>query len=386
VGFDVALPASLAGPEGGESEASELGDCLVTGAAGYLGRHLCFELIRRGHTVRAFDCQPIDFSHERIDAVQGDLRVLGDLRKACEGIDTVFHTAALLDFARFATRAQRQRSYAVNVLGVANLVRAAREAGVHRLVHTSSNNVTLDAPVINGDETLPYAARTRDLYTETKIQGEKIALAANGEGGLLTCALRPGGIYGPGEHLLLPRLVAECAQGRYVATIGDGNALSDNVFIDNLVDAQIEAARHLVPEGPLGGQAYFVSDGAPINYFGFFRPIIEALGFRHPRWRVPGALMHAVATAWEFLHWAVRIPRPMLLPLEVRKITVSHYNRIDKARRDFGWTPVVSPGEAMERCIEYCRELFDQREVLDRAHGSGGWRPRPGGRSRAFPR
>jgi 3beta-hydroxy-delta5-steroid dehydrogenase/steroid delta-isomerase len=234
--------------------------------------------------------------------------------------------------------------------------------------------------------TLPYAARPRDLYTETKIQGEKIVLAANGEGGLLTCALRPGGIYGPGERLLLPRLVAECAQGRYVATIGDGNALSDNVYIDNLVDAQIEAARHLTPEGPLGGQAYFVSDGAPINYFGFVRPIVEALGFRHPRWKVPSGLVQAVATGWEFLHWAVRIPRPMLLPLEVRKLTVSHYNRIDKARRDFGWTPAVSPGEAMERSIEYCRELLDTCEAPDRPQSPVGSRSRPGWRSRALSR
>ena len=225
--------------------------------------------------------------------------------------------------------------------------------------------------MIDGDETLPYAEGARDLYTKSKILGEKIALAANDPDGLLTCAIRPGGIYGPGDKLVLPRVVAELAGGRYVATIGDGSALSDNTYIDNLVDGEIEAARHLVPGSPLGGEAYFITDGAPINYFEFFRPLVFGLGYPNPRWKVPGRLMLGIATAWEFLHWAIRIPRPVLNRLEVIKITVSHYNRIDKARRDFGWVPVVGVEEAMERCLEYCQTLHAQHETVDRPHW--GW-------------
>jgi 3beta-hydroxy-delta5-steroid dehydrogenase/steroid delta-isomerase len=322
--LDVQLPPE-AGWEGGESfGTTELGTCLVTGAAGFLGRHLVFELTRRGERVRALDCRPLDYTHERLEFIEGDIRALEDVRKACEGVDTVFHAAAVLEFLGYARQAQRDESFAVNVGGVENVVRACREARVKRLIHTSSNNVTLDGPVIDGDETLPYAANPRDLYTETKILGEKIALAGNGQDGLLTCAIRPGGIYGPGERLVLPRVVEECASGKYVAIVGDGSALSDNTYIDNLVDGQIEAARHLIPGAPLGGQAYFITDGVPINYFEFFQPIVEGLGFRHPTWKIPGALMHAVASVWEFLHWAIRIPRPFLTPLEVRKIIVSH--------------------------------------------------------------
>jgi 3beta-hydroxy-delta5-steroid dehydrogenase/steroid delta-isomerase len=360
--LEVALPPHLAGPESDESRpTAELGYCLVTGGAGYLGRHLVKELLRRGLRVRAFDCRPLELRHERLDAAQGDVRSLEDLRKACVGIDTVFHTAAVLDFARFASRLRREHSHAVNVRGVENAVRAAREAGARRFVHTSTNNVTLDGPVIDGDESLPYAARARDIYTATKIEGEKVALAANGQGGLLTCAIRPGGIYGPGEQVVFPRLVAECLAGRYVAKIGDGSALSDNTFIDNLVDGEIEAARHLVPGSALCGQAYFVTDGRPINYFDFFRPVVEGLGFRHPRVWVPGGLVHAAMTAWEWLHATLGVPRPPLLSLEVRKIAVSHYNRIDRARRDFGWTPKVPMEEALARCLEHCRPLVAER-------------------------
>ena len=344
-----------------DRETTDLGRCLVTGGVGFLGRHLAFELIRLGHRVRVFDRVPIDYHHDGLDFVQGDVREPGDCQKACEGIDTVFHTAAVLDFSSRGTDEQRERSFGVNVRGVANLVAAARRAGVKRLVHTSSNNVTLDGPVIDGDETWPYPTHIRDLYTETKVLGEKAALAANDPAGLMTCAIRPGGIYGPGEKMMLARVVDELARGRYAATIGDGSALSDNTYIDNLVAGQIEAARHLVPGGRLGGEAYFITDGSPINYFEFFRPIVEGLGFEQPKRRVPGWIMLAVAIVWEWLHHHLRFPAPVLTPLEVRKIIVPHFSRIDKAKRDFGWVPKVGTDEAMEKVVAYCRELLEEK-------------------------
>jgi 3beta-hydroxy-delta5-steroid dehydrogenase/steroid delta-isomerase len=373
--LDVALPLHLAEPEGDDVRpTAELGLCLVTGAAGYLGRNLVTELLRHGLRVRGFDVAPAAFRHAQYEHVLGDVTDVEAVRKACAGVDTVFHTAALLDFARFSGSAQRERSHAVNVRGVEYLVRAAREAGASRLVHTSSNNVTFDAPVIDGDETLPYAAHAPDLYTETKILGEQAALAANGHGGLLTCAIRPGGIYGPGETLLFPRLIEQCASGRYAATIGDGRSLSDNTFIENLVEAEIEAARHLLPGSPVCGQAYFVSDGHPINYFEFFRPVVEALGFRHPTRRIPARPVAALMALWEWLHFwlgPLGVPRPLMLALEVKKIAVSHYSRIDKARRDFGWRPRVSAEEGIARMIEPCRRLIAARETVERPHW--GW-------------
>jgi 3beta-hydroxy-delta5-steroid dehydrogenase/steroid delta-isomerase len=379
-GFDerrplaVPLPRHLQEPDPAHARPRvELGHCLVTGAAGYLGRHLVAELLRRGHRVRGFDRSPLDLHDPQLEFVRGDARCYEDLRKVCEGIDTIFHTAAVLDFSRFPTARQREESHGVNVRGVENIVRAAREVGAARLVHTSSNNVTLDGPVIDGDETRPYATRARDLYTVTKVLGEQAALAGNGTGRLLTCAIRPGGIYGPGETLVFPRVVEECASGRYVVKVGDGSALSDNTFIDNLVDGHIEAARHLLPGSPVCGQAYFITDGDPINYFDFFRPVIEALGFRHPTRSIPGAPLQLLMGGWELLHRVLAplgMPRPPLLALEVKKIVVSHYNRIDKARRDFGWRPSVTTQQALARCVEPCRRLLAEIETVDRPHWS----------------
>ncbi len=349
---------------------ADLGFCLVTGGAGYLGRHLVAELLRRGHRVRAFDLARIPYTHERLDVMTGDVTDLGAVRKACEGIETVFHTAAVLDFRRFPGRAGWERSRAVNVGGVENVVRACREAGVRRLVHTSTNNVTLEGPVVDGDETWPYAQHPKDPYTATKVEGEQRALDANC-GSLLTCAIRPGGIYGPGEALMFPRLVAECASGRFIVTIGDGSAMSDNTYIENLVDGHLEAARHLTPGSPLCGQAYFVTDGAPVNYFEFFRPFVEALGLEFPTTKLPAAPLHAVFWCWELLGRVLPLPAPPLTVLELKKIVVPHYSSIEKARRDFGWTPKVSPEDAALRCLPYVIKLHSRFETVDRPHW--GW-------------
>ncbi len=345
-----------------------LGACLVTGGAGYLGHHLAEELLRRGCRVRVFDLAPVEFTDERIDGVRGDIRDPSAVRKACEGIDTVFHTVAILDFHRFPDRARREFSEGINVGGVENVVRACREAGVKRLVHTSTNNVTFAGPVIEGDETWPYAEEARDLYTRTKIRGEKLALAANGGDGLLTCAIRPGGIYGPGEDMILGRFTENLAAGRFRAIIGDGTALSDNSYIDNLVEGHVEAALHLVPGSPVCGQAYFVTDGEPINYFEFFRPLVEGLGYRFPTRSVPGAAVAGLMWLWELAGRFVPLPEPPLFSLEVRKLVVSHYSSVERARRDFGWTPKLGTREGVARCIPWARELYAAVERVDRPH------------------
>jgi 3beta-hydroxy-delta5-steroid dehydrogenase/steroid delta-isomerase len=201
-----------------------------------------------------------------------------DVRKACEGIDTVFQTAAVLDFHTFATTSRRKRSYDVNVLGIQNVIEASRDAGVERLIHTSSNNVTLDGPVIDGDESTPYAERARDLYTQTKILGEKIVLDAQGKDGLLTCAIRPGGIYGPGDKLMLP-------------SAGDDRLLVKKLIVSHY--SRIDKARRERDfEGRLSESAVAESreDG-----FGIVLPLGAVLEIRY----VAGELLAERANAFE---------------------------------------------------------------------------------------
>ena len=118
-----------------------------------------------------------------------------------------------------------------------------------------------------------------------------------------------------------------------------------------------------MPGSPVCGQAYFVTDGHPVNYFEFFRPFIAGMGFEFPRWKVPAGPLHAVLWVWELLHRTLRVPCPPLTCMEVRKVSIDHYFRIDRAKRDFGWEPRVSFEECTERCLAYCKELLAARSA-----------------------
>src|SRR6201995_1129054 len=150
---------------------TDLGRVLVTGGSGFVGANLVSELLERGHEVRSFDRAPSPLPpHQRLQIVQGDICDKDTVAAAVDGIDTVFHTAAIIDLMGGAsvTDEYRKRSFAINVGGTQNLLEAAQEAGVKRFVYTASNSVVMGGQRISGgDETLPYTERFNDLYTET---------------------------------------------------------------------------------------------------------------------------------------------------------------------------------------------------------------------------
>jgi 3beta-hydroxy-delta5-steroid dehydrogenase/steroid delta-isomerase len=179
---------------GDPSLTTELGRVLVTGGSGFVGANLVTTLLDRGYRVRSFDRAPSPLPrHPNLVVLQGDVTDTTVCAAAVDGVDTVFHTAALIDLMGGAsvTDEYRQRSFAVNVGGTRNLVHAAQAAGVKRFVYTSSNSVVMGGQhIAGGDETLPYTDRFNDIYTETKVVAERFVLSQNGVGDLLTCAIR----------------------------------------------------------------------------------------------------------------------------------------------------------------------------------------------------
>lgn len=337
----------------------DLGTCLVTGAAGFLGSHLVRGLLDEGCCVRALIRNtPLELEHPQLDVIRGEIEDADRMMEACEGIDTVFHTAARLALlgGSAASAAYRQAAYDTNVGGVENLVRACQARGVGRFVHTSSIDVCFNSEVnTEMDGGTPYATRMSCLYTETKIAGEKLVLAANGDGGLRTTSLRPDGIYGPGNNLMMDEMFEQVTKGRLVATIGFPGALHDHIYVDNLVHAEILAAKHLVPGSPVCGNAYFVTDNHPQHLFEFMRPVIEALGYRIPKLNIAYRPVLAFVRLWQWLHFRIGLPAPFFTPHEIRKLAISHRASSAEAERDFGYRPVVSPAEAMSRCVDYYR-------------------------------
>ena len=160
---------------------TQLGRVLVTGGSGFVGANLVTTLLDRGYRVRSFDRAPSPLpAQPGLEVLQGDICDRDFVAAAVDGIDTVFHTAALIELMGGAsvTEDYRQRSFAANVDGTKNLVHAAQAAGVKRFVYTASNSVVMGGkPISGGDETLPYTDRFSDLYTETKVVAEQFVLS-----------------------------------------------------------------------------------------------------------------------------------------------------------------------------------------------------------------
>jgi 3beta-hydroxy-delta5-steroid dehydrogenase/steroid delta-isomerase len=336
--------------------------CLVTGGNGYVGKHLVRRLLELGCEVRALDLTPFH-GDGRVKSFVGDIRRMSDLGPACEGVDTVFHTAAIINTLTLARPSVRREVYGVNVHGTECVVRACQAAGVKKLIFTSSITVAVDRPIRDGDETAPYVGTDglRDLYSQSKSRAEKLVLQADDPNGLRTAAVRPGGVWGPGEGAMMVRdFLEHLAAGQFKATLGDGTSVTDNVHVDSVVDVHFLVAQKL-SENPelVGGQAYFVSDDEPINPVLWYRPIVEALGYPWPRLRIPRQLAYAFAYFGELVHY-LGGPFPTLTRRGVLSVCRDASFRPNKARAHLGYEPRTSAADGIPKLMHEFRATHDR--------------------------
>ncbi|XP_029463984.1 short-chain dehydrogenase/reductase family 42E member 1 isoform X2 [Rhinatrema bivittatum] len=323
---------------------------LVTGGSGYFGLRLGCALHKKGISVILFDVRkPAQDVPEGMTFIAGDVRCFSDMEKALNGVSCVFHSASY----GMSGREQLNRSLIeeINIKGTENVIQACQKRGVPRLVYTSTYNVVFGGQIIkNGDESLPYLPLHLhpDHYSRTKSLAEMKVLNADGsvlentKGVLNTCALRPAGIYGPGEQRHLPRIVSYIESGLFKFVYGDPDSLVEFVHVDNLVSAHILASEALKPDRRhvAAGQSYFISDGRPVNNFEFFRPLVENLGYKFPTVRLPLPLVYVFAFLTEQIHFLVgRFYnfQPFLTRTEVYKTGVTHYFSMEKAKKELGY-------------------------------------------------
>ena len=339
----------------------DLGTALVTGGSGFVGGNIVQALLDQGLKVKSFDIVPSPIQHENLESIEGNICDQETVEKACAGVDTVFHTAAIIGLkgGRAVSQHYRDQSYAVNVEGTKLLLTALQKAGGKRFVYTASNSVILEGkPLFQGTEDMSYTNRFNDLYTETKVVSEKWVLSQNGVGGVYTCSIRPSGIWGIGDKTMFKIFFDQILKGMFIARVGDGSALIDNSYVANLVHGQILAAKHLVEGGTAPGQAYFINDDDQINMFEFARPLIEAVDAKYPKISLPYGLVRAIMVIWQELHFRFKLPEPPLPPLAIERIGLTNTFSIDKARRELGYEPVYTTDQAMEHCLPYYKQLF----------------------------
>lgn len=333
--------------------------CLVTGSAGFVGSNLVRALLARGCEVHGLDRAPAPFDDPNLKWFRGDIRDEEELRGACEGVDTIFHTAAMIETFTYAPKAFAQLVRSVNVDGTRTLLRVAQEAGVRRLVHTSSIITASGSEHPGVGEATPYSTAS-DLYSSTKVASEQLVLGANGKSGLLTSAIRPGGIYGPGErNTIVGPLMKALKQGAPLVFFGDGASRIDYTYIDNLVDAQIRAAERLVEGSRVCGQAYFVTDGAPLNSGEFSQTLASDMGLDPRSIRIPGLVARALATAGERVFQVFGKPKPPVSIVEVQMCVHDNYFSIDRARQDLEYQPIVDTREGLRRTARDARVYYD---------------------------
>jgi nucleoside-diphosphate-sugar epimerase len=339
---------------------------LVTGAGGFLGSALLRMLVARGDKVRTVQrgrYPALDALRDRgVEQVHGDLADAGVARRATDGIDCVFHVAAKAGV--WGKAADYERS---NVRATAALLEASIENGVGRFVMTSSPSVTFDGhDAKHADESLPYPARHLYHYGRTKAEAERRVLAANGTttrssdgtgGVLLTCALRPHLVFGPGDPHILPRMVRRARAGR-LAIVGDGTNLVDVTYVDNAAHAHVLAADALgAPEHRPAGKAYFIAQGTPVHPFAWLSGILAEIGLPPIRRRVPLRAAYAIGAVCEALWTALPLPgEPLMTRFLAAQLGTSHYYDLSAARRDFGYAPIVDDAEALRRTVAWLRD------------------------------
>lgn len=350
---------------------------VVTGGSGFLGRHIV-EQLKKSNEYDAIRVMDIRVPEEGdrvtgVDYVGCDLRKQEQVDEAISGASAVIHTATAAPTGANAYNHRLMES--VNVDGTKHVIESCWKYGVKALVYTSSASVVFDGKdLVMVNEDIPYAYKPLDFYTVTKIEGEKLVLAANGKHGLLTCSLRPSGIFGEYDQLTVPTIIAKAKAGKMKYIIGGGENMMDWTYAGNVAHAHILAASHLlqaasqqkVQTSKAGGKAYFITNNDPKPFWGMMGDICQGLGYGSPRIHLPYMLVMAIACFVQY------ILVPLLKPfkrLETDftpfRITVSAVNRTFSPKRamdDFGYEPKVDMDEALKRTLLYFSFLKRERK------------------------
>ncbi len=315
-----------------------MGLALVTGSTGFVGSTLCEELAAAGYGVRALH-RPSSklevFKGRAIEPVLGDVTERESLERAMRGVDYVFHVAALYREAKFGDEAY----WKVNFEGTRNVLEAAKQAGVKRVLHTSTTGVMGNITNPPANEEHPY--HPDDVYQQSKTEAEKLALEWFRGGKIDGCIIRPTMIWGPRDTRLFK--LFKGVASRTLPIIGNGKTLNHYILVNDLA----RAFRLAIENPRTNGQLYLVGNERIVTLEYTLQCIAKIYGVKLWPFKIP---------AWpiQFLGSVVeRLCRPFGVepPLHRRRVDFFVKSRAfdcSKAARELGFRPTYKFEEEVE--------------------------------------
>jgi len=306
---------------------------LVTGAAGFIGRSIAAALLKRGDSVRGID----NFitgkrsnlaGLEGVEFVEGDLTNPADCARACEGVEVVFHEAALASVPRSVADPAGTNLHCVTA--TLNVLVAAREAGVRRVVYAGSSSAYGDTPTLPKEETM--LPKPISPYAVAKLAGEQYMQAFTRVYGLETVTLRYFNVFGPFQdptsHYsgVLAIFCRKMLAGEQPTIYGDGEQSRDFTYIDNVVHGNLLAAD--APAEKVAGRMMNLATGTRITLNETFRILRDLTGYS-------GEPAYAEARSGDI--------KDSLADIRL-------------AGELLGYKPVVNFGEGLRRTVEWYRE------------------------------
>lgn len=374
----------------------QLRTCVVLGGRGSVGRWLVLRLLKLGDWIvrvadsaQSLQLDPFDYdsllpeaiSNGRASYFHVDVRNTNTIIKAFDGSSVVFYTD---DNDLF--RHDFYLCYTNIVQGAKNVINACRECKVKRLIYNSTADVVSDGShdIRSGDESLPYSSKL-DVWSDLKAQAEALVIFSNDVDGLLTCALRPSNVFGPGDKQLVPFLVEIAKSGWGKFFIGSDDCMSDFTYVENVAHALILAEEALGSRMvTVSGKVYFITNLEPMKFWEFVLLILEGLGYQRPMIKLPALFVRFIALLFKWLH-SEKNSMKLSSSISVENVVRlgSHTRTFDctAAQRHIGYSPVISLEDGVTSTIESFSHLakdlctrhkdFDEQSKVEKLLGSG---------------
>lgn len=315
---------------------------LVTGANGFIGKHLTQALLAGGHSVVAFDLHVDRLSDlppsEHCQVVQGDLCDRALQKELVQGVEVVFHLASAHLQQTLGAGVYEE----VNVNALADLLYAGREAGVRRFIHTSTVGIYGHVLKPPADETGPF--NPQSIYGDTKLKGEQVVNEFFRKTRFPVTILRPAWVYGPG----CPRtakLFRTIKKGRFIM-IGRGDNLRHPIYIADMIDAYLLAAE----KEQAVGETFIIAGARPASTKELVETIAGVLATKPVWFSVPLRLAEWMAIPLEAIGRMVHVAIP-LTRRSLEFFNTSNAFNIGKAQRLLGFEPKTSLQQGMQMTL-----------------------------------